>query len=137
MVETEFQAPKFVALTAWALTDDGDIALQFSTEDDELHSIEIAKSIIGAVVASVVGLLNKTNLATLVTTRRKSDALATLPVTALRPMLTAQGEPGLAMVLADGLEFGIRMKRDAIPALKNALDQLEDLTSPASGELKH
>ncbi len=65
------------------------------------------------------------------------DPLQSLQLTAFRPMLTPKGEPGLAMVLAGDLEVGLRLKREAIPGLKNVLDQLENLTSPPNGAQKH
>ena len=137
MVEPENQAPAFLRLTAGDLTDDGNIALQFLAKDDQLYRIEIAKPIIGAVVTTIIGLLNETQPAMLDTTRRQSDPLQSLQLTGLRPMVTAEGEPSLAMVLAGGLEVGLRLKREAIPALKTVLDQLEGLTSPPSDAPKH
>ena len=107
MAEPENQAPVFLRLTAEDLTDDGNIVLQFLAKDDQLYRVEIAKPIIGGVVISIIGLLNKTQLATLDTTRRRSDPLMSLQLTAFRAMVTPKGAPGLAMVLANALEVGI------------------------------
>ncbi len=137
MVEPENQAPAFLRLTAGDLTDDGNIALRFLAKDDQLYRVEIAKPIISAVVITIIGLLNRAQLATLDTTRRMGDPLQSLQLTAFRPMLTPKGEPGLAMVLAGDLEVGLRLKREAVPALKNVLDQLENLTSPPNDVQKH
>ncbi len=137
MAETENQAPTFLRLTAADLTDDGDIALQFLAKDKQLYRVEIAKRIIGAVVTTAIGLLNKTEIATLDTTRRQSDPLMSLRLTALRPMLTPEGAPSLALVLENALEVGLELKREAIPALKSVLDELENLTSPPSDAQKH
>ncbi len=137
MAEPENQAPAFLRLTAGDLTDDGNITLRFLAKDDQLYRVEIAKPIISAVVITIIGLLNRAQLATLDTTRRMGDPLQSLQLTAFRPMLTPKGEPGLAMVLAGDLEVGLRLKREAIPALKNVLDQLENLTSPPNGAQKH
>ena len=137
MAETQFEAPAFIKLTASALTDSGNIVLQFSTEDDKLYRIEIAKPIVGAFIATVIGQFNKTQLATLDTTRRQSDPIMSLRLTAFRPMLTPQGGPGLAMVLENALEVGLELKREAIPSLKNELDKLENLTAPPNDTKKH
>ena len=137
MAETENQAPTFIDLTAADLTEDGDIALQFLAKDDQLYSIEIARRIIGAMVTTTIGLLNKTQLAMLDTTKRETDPIMSLQLTSFRPMLTEEGTPALAMVLSNGLEVGLRLKREAIPHLKNDLDKLENLTSPPSGAQKH
>ncbi len=137
MVETEYQAPTFIELTAADLTKDGDIALQFLAKDNQLYRVEIAKGIIGAMVTTTIGLLNKTQLAVLDTTRRESDPLMSLRMTGLRPMMTTQGAPALALVLENAMEVGLELKRGAIPALKNVLDQLENLTSPPTDEKKH
>jgi hypothetical protein len=137
MAEPENQAPVFLRLTAEGLTDDGNIVLQFLAKDDQLYRVEIAKPIIGAVVLNIIGLLNKTQLATLDTTRRRSDPLMSLQLTAFRAMVTPKGAPGLAMVLANALEVGIELKREAIPVLKSVLDQLENLTSPPNDAQKH
>ena len=137
MANTEIQAPAFVKLLASDLTDDGNIVLQFLGEDDRRYRVEIAKPIIGAVIANAVGQLNKTKPAALDDARRESDPLMCLRMTGLRPMLTPEGGPGLAMVLEGALEVGLELKREAIPALKNTLDKLEDLTAPPSDAPKH
>ncbi len=137
MSETENQAPAFLRLTAEDLTHDGNIALQFLAKDDQFYSIEIAKPIIGAVVLTMIGLLNKTQPATLDTTRRQADPLMSLQLIAFRSMVTAKGKPALAIVLANALEVGLELKREAIPALKNVLDQLENLTSSPNDVQKH
>ncbi len=82
MSETENQAPAFLRLTARDLTNDGNIALQFLAKDDQLYRVEISKPIIGAVVMTIIGLLNKTQIATLDMNRRKSDPIMSLPLTA-------------------------------------------------------
>ena len=115
MAETEFRAPAFTKLTSADLADDGNIALQFLDKDDRLYGVEIAKPIIGAVVLTIIGLLNKTQVATLDTTRRESDQITSLQLTAFRPMLTPKGEPGLAMVLEGALEVGLQMKSELVP----------------------
>ena len=137
MAELENQAPTFLELTASDLTDDGNIALQFLAEDKQLYRVEITRPIIGAMIIVIVGLLNKTQLAALDTTRRQSDPMASLQLTSFRPMLTSEGGPGLTIVLQNALEVGLWLKREAIPALKNALDQLENLTSPPNDAQKH
>ena len=136
MSETENQAPAFLRLTARDLTDDGNIALQFLAKDDQFYSIEITKPIIGAVVLTIIGLLNKTQPATLDTTRRQGDPLQSLQLIGFRSMVTAKGKPALAMVLANALEVGLELKREAIPTLKSVLDQLWYLTSPPNGAQK-
>ncbi len=137
MSETENQAPAFLRLTARDLTDDGNIALQFLAKDDQFYRVEIAKPIIGAVVLTIIGLLNKTQPATLDNTRRQSDRLMSLQLIAFRAMVTPKGGPGLAMVLANALEVGLELKREAIPALKSELDKLENLTLPPNDAQKH
>ena len=137
MAETEFRAPAFTNLTAADLTDDGNIALQFLDKDGRLYGVEIAKRLIGAVVLTIIGLQNKTQVAALDTTRRESDPITSLQLTVFRPSLTPKGEPGLAMVLEGALEVNLQMKRDTIPALKSVLDQLENLTSPPNDAQKH
>ncbi len=137
MVETEYQAPTFIELTAADLTKDGDIALQFLAKDNQLYRVEIAKGIIGTMVTTTIGLLNKTQLATLDTTRRESDPMMSLRLTGLRPMITPQGSPALALVLENALEVGLELKREAIPALNSVLDQLYNLTAPPNDAQKH
>ncbi len=137
MADTEIQAPAFVQLLASDLTDNGNVVLQFLGEDDQRYRVEIAKRIVGAVVMNVIGQKNKSRPAMLDDARRQSDPLMSLRLRALRPMLTSEGKPSLAMVLAGGLEVGLELEREAIPALKNTLDKLEDLTAPPSDAPKH
>ena len=65
MVETEFQAPTFINFTAANLADDGNIWLQFLDRDGRAYSVDLAKPIIGAVISTIIGLLNKTELTAL------------------------------------------------------------------------
>ena len=137
MPKTEMVAPTFQELTASDATQEGNIALQFKADDGNLYRVEIAKAIVGATVLNIIGQLNKLRPATLEDDRRQSDRIMSLHLTALRPMLTAKGELGLAMVLEESLEVGLQLKRDAIPVLKNVLDQLYDLTAPPTGASEH
>jgi len=134
---TEFTAPVFRDVTAVDTTMAGNIVLQFRSHDEKSFRIEIAKRIIGTTIMMILGALKETRPATLDTDRRHSDEIKSLRLTALRPMLTPAGAPGLALVLQNHLEVSLELKREAIPALKNVLDQLDTLTAPGKGGPEH
>ena len=136
-MSTEFAAPVFQGITGADATEAGNVVVGFQTENGEPYRIEISKGIVGSTIAMIAAALKKTGLATLDDNRRESDRITSLRLTAFRPMITPDGEPGLAMVLQNHLEVPVVMKRDAIPALKTVLDQLENLTAPPSGAPEH
>ncbi len=134
---TEFTAPVFHDITAVDTTKAGNVVLQFQSRDKKSYRFEIAKSITGATVMMILGALKGTSSATLDSDRRHSDEIKSLRLTALRPMVTPSGGPGLALVLQNHLEVSLELKREAIPALKNVLDELETLTAPRKGKSEH
>ncbi len=137
MAENEMQAPKFNELVGGDLTADNDVFIQFLTADGRRYRIEINRPIIGAVVTMLIGLLNKTPLATLDPSRRQSDPIMSLRLTAARPTTTQEGGPALALVFEDAIELGVELAPGAGDGLRNALRQAEDAAKPPEGEPKH
>jgi hypothetical protein len=97
------------------------LRLRFKDKEDNVYALDLGVSILGGLIAGLMGVLGHL---------RGTGIAQPMTLNSGRPFVLADGRAGLEMTLESVLRLPVLFPREAIPALRKTLDELERRSIP-------